>query len=147
MVVVALIAIASAVATLALRDPSETRLEREAARLAALLEAARAEARAAGIAVRWVPVNPDAERRDGSFHFVGLPGTVDLPEQWLTGGIAAEIQTDRGRASSAVLGPEPMIGAQRIVLRLEARQLALVTDGLGPFVVSDGSTETDDAPR
>uniref|UniRef100_UPI0017FC3268 pilus assembly FimT family protein n=1 Tax=Methylibium sp. TaxID=2067992 RepID=UPI0017FC3268 len=40
LIVVAVIAIASSVAVLALRDPSATRLEREAARLAALLESA-----------------------------------------------------------------------------------------------------------
>ena len=38
-------------------------------------------------------------------------------------------------ARAVVLGPEPMIGAQRIVLRLDAQRLVLATDGLGPFVV------------
>jgi general secretion pathway protein H len=40
------------------------------------------------------------------------------------------------------LGPEPLIGAQRIVLRLDEQTLTLATDGLGPFVVN-----TDVAPR
>jgi len=40
-------------------------------------------------------------------------------------------------ANAVLLGPEPLIGAQRIVLRLDARSLALATDGLGPFVVTD----------
>jgi general secretion pathway protein H len=34
-----------------------------------------------------------------------------------------------------LLGPEPLIGAQRIVLSLEDRRLTLETDGLGPFEV------------
>jgi len=34
-------------------------------------------------------------------------------------------------------GPEPVIGAQRIVLRLGDQQLQLATDGLGPFAVVD----------
>ena len=55
LVVVALIAIASSVVSLAMRDPASTRLEHEAARLAALLESARAEARASGLAARWEP--------------------------------------------------------------------------------------------
>ncbi|MEQ1808012.1 MAG: prepilin-type N-terminal cleavage/methylation domain-containing protein, partial [Burkholderiaceae bacterium] len=55
LIVVVLIAVASAVASLALRDPAATQLEHEAARLAALFEAARAEARASGIAVIWEP--------------------------------------------------------------------------------------------
>ena len=46
MVVVAIIAIAAGVISLALRDPTLDRLERDGARLAALLEMARAEARA-----------------------------------------------------------------------------------------------------
>ena len=45
MIVVALIAIAAGVVSLALRDPASTRLETEAARLSALLESARAESR------------------------------------------------------------------------------------------------------
>src|SRR5215203_3845180 len=53
MVVVAVIAIATAVASLALRDPAQSKLEHEATRLASLLESARAEARASGVAARW----------------------------------------------------------------------------------------------
>src|SRR5450755_3968282 len=71
LIVVALIAIATAVASLALRDPAAAKLENEAARLVALLESARAEARASGLSARWEPL---AEQADGSgFRFVGLP--------------------------------------------------------------------------
>ncbi len=129
MVVVALIAIASAAATLALRDPSATQLEREAARLAALLESARAEARASGLAVRWEPRPAEADA--AGFRFIGLPPSTKLPQRWLAGGVSAEVVGAR----AVVLGPEPMIGAQRIVLSLEDRRLALATDGLGAFVV------------
>ena len=41
-------------------------------------------------------------------------------------------------AKSVQLGPEPLIGAQRIVLRLDDRRLVLATDGLGPFAVERG---------
>ena len=41
--------------SLALRDGNASRLEEEGARLSALLEMARAEARAAGTPVRWQP--------------------------------------------------------------------------------------------
>jgi general secretion pathway protein H len=139
LVVVALIAIASTVTALALRDPSVTRLEREAARLAALLEGARAESRAAGIPVLWMPV------RDGGFRFVGLPRSVQLPTQWLGEGMSAEVLNTRGAAPAAVLGPEPLIGAQRIVLRLDSQSLMLATDGLGPFAISP--KRDDDASR
>jgi general secretion pathway protein H len=40
--------------------------------------------------------------------------------------------------TSVQLGPEPLIGAQRIVLRLADRRLVLATDGLGPFAVERG---------
>jgi general secretion pathway protein H len=129
LIVVSLIAIVSAVASLALRDPAATQLEREAARLTALLETARAEARAAGVAVLWVP-------SETGFRFVGLPSELALPSRWLAeSGISAEVRTGRGLAQAAVLGPEPVIGAQRIVLRLEAQTVALATDGFGPFAV------------
>ena len=131
MVVVALIAIASAVASLALRDPAATRLDHEGARLVALLEAARSEARAAGLSASW---EPRAEREGArGFRFVGMPASSELPSNWLTDGVTAEVPGAR----SVRLGPEPMIGAQRIVLHLEEQTLTLATDGLGPFVVVD----------
>jgi general secretion pathway protein H len=132
LIVISLVAIASAVASLALRDPSSTQLEREATRLAALLESARAEARAAGLQVLWVPSRSGEK---SGFRFVGLPPAATPPENWLGSGVEAEVLGAR----AAVLGPEPVIGAQRIVLRLEDQRLMLVTDGLGPFVL--GSDE------
>lgn len=133
MVVVALIAVASAVTVLSLRDPSSTQLEREGARLAALLEAARVEARAAGIAVSWVPGTAE----NSGFRFVGLPATLALPTQWLDSGVRAEVRAEQGPARAAVLGPEPVIGPQRIVLQLDSQRLTLATDGLGPFTRVD----------
>jgi general secretion pathway protein H len=132
LIVVALIAVASGVAALALRDPAATRLDQEAVRLAALLEGARAEARAAGLPVSW-HVTPAAEDDPGGFRFAGLPGEPQPPKRWLHAGVTAEVVGAR----AVLLGPEPVIGAQRIVLRLEQRQLALSTDGLSPFSVVD----------
>ena len=131
MIVVALIAIASAVVSLALRDPASTRLDHEAARLVALLEAARTEARASGLPASWEP-RPVQAGAEG-FRFVGLPSSSELPSHWLNAGVSAEVVNAR----ALVLGPEPLIGAQRIVLRLDDQRLTLVTDGLGPFVVVD----------
>ena len=59
LIVVALIAMASGLVTFALRDPAATRLEQEAGRLTALLESARAEARASGLRVIWEPVSAE----------------------------------------------------------------------------------------
>ena len=130
-VVVALIAIASAVASLALRDPAMTRLDHEGARLVALLEAARSESRAAGLPASWAPLSGRGST-DG-FRFVGLPDSAGLPTHWLAEGVTAEVPG----GVAVVLGPEPLIGAQRIVLRLGEQSLTLETDGLGPFVVID----------
>jgi general secretion pathway protein H len=131
MIVVLLVAIASTVVSLALRDPAATRLEQEAARLSALLESARAEARASGLPARWELNMPDSDQGPG-FHFVGLPESSGLPGHWLHEGVLAEIVGAR----AVVLGPEPLIGAQRIVLRLDEQRLALATDGIGPFEVA-----------
>ena len=134
-VVVAMIAIASAIASLALRDPATTRLEQEAARLVALLEAARTEARASGLSASWQPrVDQDGV---AGFRFDGLPPSTEPQTNWLTSGVTADIPGAR----AVLLGPEPLIGAQRIVLRLNERTLTVATDGLGPFVV-DTDTPT-----
>jgi general secretion pathway protein H len=129
MIVVTMIAIASAVVSLALRDPAATRLDQEGARLVALLEAARAEARADGLRATWQP-RSGAETGLG-FRFDGLPRSVDFQTNWLNPGVSAQIQG----ATAVLLGPEPMIGAQTIVLRLDDKTLTLSTDGLGPFVL------------
>jgi general secretion pathway protein H len=129
LLVLVIIAIASTVASLALRDPAATRLDQEAARLAALLEAARTEARSSGLDARWEPKSLSADAT--GFRFIGLPASSDLPSQWLVEGVTAEVVGAR----AVVLGPEPLIGAQRIVLRLDAQRLTLATDGLGPFAV------------
>lgn len=135
MVVIALVAIAAGLISLSLRDPAATRLEHEAIRLAALLESARAQSRASGLPVRWVPLPADA---DDDFRFDGLFDAAELPRRWLDPQVSAEVADARG----VVLGPEPLIGEQRIVLRLGAQRLALRTDGLAPFAPDD-----DAAPR
>lgn len=149
LLVVALIAIASGVASLALRDPEASQLERESARLVSLLEMARAVARATGLAVQWLPgtAPPAQGGGDGAaaptdFFFLGLPNSVKLPTRWLTEGTTAEVVGARGVS----LGPEPLIGPQRIVLRLGKQQLLLATDGLAPFTVADPESATGHSP-
>ncbi len=137
LVVVALIAIASGVISIGLRNPSETQLEREGARLVALLDSARTEARASGLPASWEPRT--GRVGEPGFRFVGLPPSAALPSHWLTEGVTAEIPG----AAAVLLGPEPMIGAQRILLRLADRRLTLATDGLGPFAVVDEALATE----
>lgn len=128
MVVMAVIAIGVAVVAFAVRDPAATRLERDAERLAALLEIARAEARATGLPARWVPA---ANADETPFRFVGLRAGSKLPERWLDDQVQAQIVG----ASSVVLGPDAILPPQRILLSLQAQRLEVASDGLAAFAV------------
>jgi general secretion pathway protein H len=124
LVVVTIIAMASAGVAFAMRDNAATQMGREAQRLAALLDSARALSRASGTPVRWTPTAQ-------GFAFEGLPAQA-LPNQWLSP------QTQAIHDAPVVLGPEPILGAQGIVLRSSERPalaLQVRTDGLGPFEV------------
>lgn len=125
LVVVAIIAFATAGVSFALRDTAAAELDREAQRLAALLEAGRAQSRTSGVPVLWRPT-------ETGFRFDGLPAQT-LPTQWLSS------QTQASGAAAIVLGPEPIIGPQSVVLRSAAqpeRSLRITTDGLRPFRVA-----------
>jgi general secretion pathway protein H len=124
LVVVAIIAIASAGVAFALRDNSQTLLERDAARLAALFESARAQSRATGVPVRWQPT-PEG------FVFDGLPAKA-LPDRWLGTDTVAR------NTAPVLLGPEPVIGRQEILLQSisqPSQALRIATDGARPFTV------------
>ena len=143
LLVLLLIALVSGLASLSLRDPSQASLEREALRLAALLEAGRAEARATGVAVRFELLTPGTQTVAGDaarFRFVGLapdslPGSGKRPGLWLD----PEVEASINNASALRLGPEPLIGAQRISLSLGGQTRVLATDGLAPFAVVDSA--------
>jgi general secretion pathway protein H len=125
LVVLSIIAIATMGVSFALRDASGAQLEREAQRLAALLESARAQSRLSGQPVRWVA-------GDGAFRFEGLPKDA-LPTTWLAP--STQVQG----TSVLFLGPEPIIGPQAVVLTSSEhpeRSLRIVTDGLRPFGVA-----------
>jgi general secretion pathway protein H len=130
LVVVAIIAIATAGATVALRDSSTTALEREAQRVAAVLEAGRSRSRTTGLAVRWQP-NADGFLLAGS-----APADTDNTQPWLTPGTTA--QPGDGN-TFVLLGPEPIIPAQSVTLGLEGRRVLISTDGLKPFRVESGA--------
>jgi len=125
LVVIAIIAIASAGVSFALRETGTVQLEREAQRLAALLESARAQSRLSGLPVRWQAL-PEG------FRFEGLTQQT-LPDRWLSEGTQVQ-----GKAT-LLLGPEPIIGPQSVVLvspDSPGRNLRVATDGLRPFAVS-----------
>jgi general secretion pathway protein H len=124
MVVVAIIAMASAGVSFALRDTASSNLEREAQRLAALFESGRAQSRASGVPLRWRAL-------EHGFRFEGAR-TGSLPEHWLNE------ETVVAARAMVMLGPEPIIGAQELVLRSIAQPelaLRIATDGVRPFTV------------
>lgn len=131
LLVVAIVAIASAGVTLAMRDSAQAHLETEAQRLAALLESARAQSRASGVPVRW-------RATPTGFVFDGLPHDRRdaLPQTWLESGVAAHSERP------LLLGPEPLIAPQSVRLWLTAQPqhvLIVDTDGLRPFAVRNAT--------
>ncbi len=126
MVVVAVIAVGAAGVALALRDGSQTALEREADRLAAVLDAARAQSRASGARLSF-RATPEG------FLIEGLPNA--LPQAWLTSGVQAQAN------GPVLLGPEPIIEPSRITLVLGEQSRVVSTDGLLPFRSQGGAGE------
>jgi len=144
LVVLAIIGFAVAGVSLSLRDSSQTQIEREAQRLVAVLEAARAQSRTSGTALVW---QPTAEG------FLIRPALAANPiaartEKWLAIGTQAVVSNaeqpanNTAPANLVVLGPEPILAPARITLRVAtansakpAPSLSIGTDGLRPFQV------------
>ena len=164
LVVLAIIGFAMAGVSLSLRDSSQTQLEREAQRLVAVLEAARAQSRTSGIALIWQPtpegfvirpaLAPNAAQGNNPA-ITAAPSIAANPiaartETWLTAGTQAAISTASASALAnniapanlIVLGPEPILTPARITLSVTAANntkatpaLTIGTDGLRPFQV------------
>ena len=141
LLVVSLIVMVSAGVVFSLRDSGQSQLEREAQRLVALLESARAQSRASGLPVYW-----HADQQ--GFAFVGLPAPklangaastdpADKPSitPWLSGGTSVRDN------ELVTLGPEPIIARQQIVLLQASQSLRIATDGLRPFAVRTASVD------
>ena len=127
LVVISLMAIATAGISLAIRDGGEQQLEREAERLATLLESARAKARTNGARITWQPLA-------SGFRFEGLPPGINMPGQWLQPGV--QVQS----ATPLVLGPEPLIPPQAVTIFLPQTStppIRIATDGMRPFSVQN----------
>ncbi len=136
LIVIAIIALGVGLVSMALPDNEASKLEEEGARLSSLLEAARAEARVAGVPVRWVPRpsqgsgDPVAAPDVAQFQFVGLPSSTKMATRFLDHRTQAQVVG----ANHLVLGPEAILPSQRLVLQLGERRLELHSDGLGPFM-------------
>lgn len=148
MVVITLIAIATAGVSFALRDNEATLLDREAERLSVILETARVQSRSSGVALAWVALGEGfvivkaSDLADPAFKLSQLGA-----RPWLAPNIAVQIQSgalepaiNANRADAVVtgalqLGAEPMIAPASVALSLGQRRLAVTTDGLRPFGV------------
>lgn len=140
LVVLAIVAIGSAGVGLAMRDGTQNQLEREAQRLAALLESARAQSQLMGVPVRWYTTG-------AAFRFAGLnlaPGsTLEVPQTWLDADTRASVDVPataqtHGQPGAVLLGPEPFIAPQSVTLtshRQPGKRVRLATDGVRPFAV------------
>jgi general secretion pathway protein H len=132
LIVIAIIALSTGLVTLALRDGKSARLEEEGARLAALLEMARAEARVSGVTVRWVPLAAGSSDDGAQFRFIGLAAAQQFPTRWLDAATTAQVLG----TTTLVLGPQAILPPQRVLLQLADRRLELASDGLGPFAAA-----------
>ena len=161
LVVLTIIGFGLAGVSLSLRDSSQTQLEREAQRLVAVLEAARAQSRTSGMALIWQPTTEGFVIRPAFAPNQALSNTrpasatdstassiATRTETWLTTGTQAAISTaapptnNTTPANLVVLGPEPILAPARITLSVAtsnnakpAPTLSLGTDGLRPFQV------------
>ncbi len=164
LVVLAIIGVAMAGVSLSLRDSSQTQLEREAQRLVAVLEAARAQSRTSGVALVWQAspegfvIRPALNTAQGNNTAItSTPSNANNPiaarnEIWLTAGTQAVVSSANASVSASannatpanlvVLGPEPILAPVRITLSAAAANtsktqpsLSIGTDGLQPFRV------------
>jgi general secretion pathway protein H len=123
MIVVAIVGLASATVAFALRDSAQSQLDREAQRLVAQLESARAESRASGVALQWRATAEGFEIHNG---------VTARPQRWEQAGMQAHSELP------LQLGPEPVIGPQSLRLwnpEAPERNRWISTDGLRAFEV------------
>ena len=162
LVVLAIIGFGLAGVSLSLRDSSQNQLEREAQRLVAVLEAARAQSRTSGMALIWQPtaegfvirpaLAPNQALSNNAIPFSATGNTASpiatRTEPWLTNGTQATTSTATQNTNNTtptnlvVLGPEPILAPARITLSVAtsnsakpAPSLSIGTDGLRPFQV------------
>ena len=136
MVVVMVIALASGMVVFSMRDTQGIALERDAQRLAAILEYGRAQSRMQGTPVRW-------RATEGGFAIDGL--NKPMPAQpWLSEDtLVLDVLPHAGELRPATmlsldLGPEPVLRPQTVLIasRLQPQtRVQIATDGLRPFAI------------
>lgn len=128
MVVVAIIAMATAGVGLAFRDGSQVHLERDGQRLSAALEAVRAQAQ-----LIRLPVNVDILANG---YVVRGPLNDAKVNRWLDADTTTSVPVKT--PMTIVFGPEPFIDPQEVVLLSREHpqnKVQVATDGVKPFTV------------
>ena len=127
MIVLVIIGIAAAGITMGMRSSDEMALYQEAERVSAALETGRVQSRARGVAAEFavneqgfIVKGPNAGIVDSKVQIWRKPGTT------ATGNVPT------------VLGPEPILPAQTIVLSLGEYSVRISSQGLRPFAVEEG---------
>jgi len=127
MVILVIMAMATAGVLFYIGDGQQAQLEREGQRLAALLESARHTSQTQGAAVTW-------QVRPGGFEFRGLNANGQVSIQpWLHPNTST---TDP--QAQLILGPEPVMAPQQITLidlSQPQHRLRISSDGLHPFAM------------
>lgn len=160
LVVLAIIGMTMAGVSLSLRDSSQTQIEREAQRLVAVLEAARAQSRTSGVALIWQttpegfvirPALAPTPAQGNNSAITSAPSNAANPiaartETWLTAGTQAAVSTASASSSAfanntapanlVVLGPEPILTPSRITLSVAADNNAKTVPAL--TIATDG---------
>lgn len=142
LVVLFIVALAAGAVSVSLRDGPSQQLEREAQRLVAWLEAGRALSRASGSALHW-------QSTASGFEFVGAAtagapaaqrgqiaqgASLAGPKNWLHPGVQAQVLRP-AQAQVLRLGPEPIIAAQTLSLRLGEHEIRIGSNGALPFAI------------
>ncbi|NBY33890.1 MAG: type II secretion system protein GspH [Betaproteobacteria bacterium] len=124
LLVLAIIAIGSTAITLSLRDSSQTRLQMEAERLIAVLEASRAQARASNTALHW-----HADDKGFEVHTLPSSGKALHAMVW-------QYQGTQATPTDVLINAEPIQARTTITLRHGSGiNLTIGTDGAAAYKV------------
>lgn len=124
LLVLAIIAIGSTAVTLSLRDSPQTRLQMEAERLIAVLEASRADARASNTALRW-----HADDKGFEVHTLPSSGKALHAMAWQFKGTEAS-------PTDVLISAEPIQARTSVTLRHgSGTSLKIGTDGAAAYKV------------
>jgi len=119
LLVVALMALATAGVSLAIRDSAQKELDLDAQRLAAMLNAAHAQARTTGVPISW-------QARPGGLVLGNTPLSWSQAHTQVT-------------PLTGTLPPEPLLPALQLTLQQDAQRRVVGTDGVRPFQILDAA--------